>query len=298
MPVAWSGGAILHQPGWRSRTTQSGGYRNRRLLVVSLKTFQPAVGSVDGRGRWLDRSATRPATAARTRIRAVAPARSGRRRRRPRSGPGGRGPRWSWAGLRGGVAGEALAGVGGAEAVAQAGQAAVGPGLDRARGDAEQAGDVGLGQVEVVAQDDGGPLARREVLEGLPQDQVVAGEVGLVAVIGGAGDQGAGLDHGPAEQGPVTVEQDLAGVGGRAVVAPDPGPDGVGAGHRVLGQLLGLVPVAGEQEPDPPQGPELGGEELQEVRVVSSHVSYTRPVPSGLRWIRRGAGRPARPTTG
>ena len=98
--------------------------------------------------------------------------------------------------------------------------------------------------------------------QGLPQDQVVAAEVGLLAVVGAAGDQVAGLDHGPAEQGAVAVEQHLAGVGGRAVVAPDPGPDGVGAGHRLLGQLLGLVPVATEQEPDPPQRPELGGKEL------------------------------------
>ena len=68
----------------------------------------------------------------------------------------------------------------------------MGPGLDRARRDAEQAGDLGLGQVEVVAQDDDGPLAGRQSLEGLPQDQVVAAEVGLVAVLGAAGDQVTG----------------------------------------------------------------------------------------------------------
>jgi hypothetical protein len=132
------------------------------------------------------------------------------------------------------------------------------------------------------------------VLEGLPQDQVVAAEVGLVAVVGTAGDQVAGLDHGPAEQGAVAVEQDLAGVGGRAVIAADPRPHGIGPGHRLLGQFLGLNPVAGEQEPDPPQGPELAGEELQEVGVVACHVNYTRSPPPGLRSIRGGAGGPAR----
>jgi hypothetical protein len=84
-----------------------------------------------------------------------------------------------------------------------------------------------------------------------------------------------GLHYRPAQQRPVPVHQHLAGVGGRPVVAAHPRPGRPGAGHRLLGQLLGPVPVAGEQKPDPPQRPELTGEELQEVRVVVCH----RPPP-------------------
>ena len=85
----------------------------------------------------------------------------------------------------------------------------MGPGLDGARRDAQEAGDLGLGQVEVEAEHDGGPLAGRQPLERLPQDQVVAAEVGLVAVLRAAGEQVADLDHGPAEQRAVPVEQHL-----------------------------------------------------------------------------------------
>jgi hypothetical protein len=133
------------------------------------------------------------------------------------------------------------------------------------------------------AEHDRRPLTGREALQRLPQDQVVAADLGLVVVLGAAAEAVAGLDHGPPQHRAVAVDQDLAGEGGRAVVAADPWPGRPSAGHGVLSQLLGLVPVAGEQEPDPPQGPELAGEELQEVRVVACHASNTRQRPGRLR---------------
>src|SRR4029453_15078430 len=43
-------------------------------------------------------------------------------------------------------------------------------------------------------------------------------------------------------------------------------------GTRARGQIPRPVAVAGEQNPAPPQGPELGREELQEVGVVAAHA--------------------------
>ena len=45
----------------------------------------------------------------------------------------------------------------------------MGQGLDRAKGQAEEAGDLGLGEVLVEAEDQDGPLAGWEALDGLPR---------------------------------------------------------------------------------------------------------------------------------
>jgi hypothetical protein len=48
-----------------------------------------------------------------------------------------------------------------------------------------------------------------------------------------------------------------------------PRPHPVDADQRVLGQLLGLHPIAGQQEAQAPQPPVLSGEELAELQVLS-----------------------------
>jgi hypothetical protein len=56
----------------------------------------------------------------------------------------------------------------------------------------------------------------------------------------------------------------------RVLEPAHPGPHPVDADQRVLGQLLGLDPVAGQQEPQAPQPPVLTSEEL--AKQALSHV--------------------------
>src|SRR4029450_1869603 len=82
--------------------------------------------------------------------------------------------------------------------------------------------------------------------------------------------QEPGLDAGAAQQRAAAVDQDLAGVGGRGVGAVDhPAPPG--PGQRLLGELLGLGLVAGQQQAQPAQPDVLAGEELAELDLVDGH---------------------------
>jgi hypothetical protein len=149
----------------------------------------------------------------------------------------------------------------------------MGPGLDRPLRHTQQARDLRLGQVQVEAQHDGAALAGGKPLQLRPEQLAVATEVRLVAVLilPPAGEEVPGLHSRPAHQRAVAVEQDLAGVRRCTVVSPQPPPGGVGARHGVLGQLVGLMPVAGQQETDPSQRPILVGEEVQELPFVCGH---------------------------
>src|SRR5829696_3048583 len=150
---------------------------------------------------------------------------TGRRRRpRPARGPRPRGPGAHGARspgsspLLGGAARRVE--VEGAEALAQPGQGAVAGRLDRAHGQPEEAGDLGLGEVLLVAEDEYGPLAGRQGLDGLPQDHGPLA-VGRRNHLGRAGPaQGTDLDRGPAQQRPLPVDQHPAGVAGRVGRAP------------------------------------------------------------------------------
>ena len=62
----------------------------------------------------------------------------------------------------------------------------------------------------------------------------------------------------------VRVHQHPPHVGRRVLRRRDPAPVPVGVGQRRLGQVLGEVPVRGQHERQPQQGPSLRGDELLE----------------------------------
>jgi hypothetical protein len=66
----------------------------------------------------------------------------------------------------------------------------------------------------------------------------------------------------------------------------DPRPGPVGPDQGVLGQLLGLPPVAGEQVAEAAQPTVLGGEELAELQIGPGHLTLhgLRPLPQRATW--------------
>jgi hypothetical protein len=64
----------------------------------------------------------------------------------------------------------------------------------------------------------------------------------------------AQLGHGPAQEGAIPVHQGPARVGGGLLRATDPAPGPECPDHRFLRELLGLAPVAAQEEREAPQG--------------------------------------------
>jgi hypothetical protein len=130
----------------------------------------------------------------------------------------------------------------------------------------------------VVAEHQHGPLAGREPSDRLPDDD----ELLARAQVGRLGPVPAGvpgLKAQPPQQRPVPVHQHLAGVGLRMLLAAHQRPPPVDADQRLLGQLVALAPVAGQQEAEAAQPPVLAGEELGELPVLWTHAS---PAPRCL----------------
>jgi hypothetical protein len=81
-----------------------------------------------------------------------------------------------------------------------------------------------------------------------------------------------GLQQGAPEQRPVAVDQHLADVGLGPVQGAHPRPRPPGPHQRLLGQVLGLGAVAGQQVAQPVQPPVLAGEELPELQLRAAHA--------------------------
>lgn len=79
------------------------------------------------------------------------------------------------------------------------------------------------------------------------------------------------LHQRPSHQGPVPVDQHLAGVLRRVRWPAHMGPAAPDAHERVLGELLGLDTIARKQEAEPAQPPVLAGEELSKLEIVDGH---------------------------
>jgi hypothetical protein len=141
------------------------------------------------------------------------------------------------------------------------------PGLHRPRRHAEQARHLGLGEIEVEAEHQGGAVPDWELLQGLPQELVVAAEIRLIARL--AVNRGmSGLDQRAAQQRPVAVDEDPACVRCGHAAPPQPPPGREGPRGGLLGELVSLVPVTGQQEPETPQRPILIGEEVDELTIL------------------------------
>jgi hypothetical protein len=154
----------------------------------------------------------------------------------------------------------------------QLGQPPAGQRLHRPQRQAQQAGDRGLAEVLVVAQDQHRPLPGRQPLHRRPQHHPVLAVVGQVALLHPRPAGVPCLQQRPPQQRPVAVDQHLAGVVPGPVITADPGPHPIGPQQGLLGQVLGLGAVAGQQEAQPAQPPVLAGEELPELQIRVVHA--------------------------
>ena len=116
-----------------------------------------------------------------------------------------------------------------------------------------------------MAQDHHAPLGQGELGQG-PDDLVASVDGVGVARHRPQGRQVHGGEHLPAGAAPAVdpqVHQYLAGIGpGIGAAGAFPGP--VGAFERGLHQVLGVVPVAGQQQRDPEKvRPDVGHERLE-----------------------------------
>ena len=175
------------------------------------------------------------------------------------------------------------------ERLAQLGPAPVNPAADGAELDAERVGDLLVGQALDVAQDDRGPVLRRQ---GLERGLDVAVEVPVVEYLGrrrlGAADAGRRLLAQALEPDPLPaaghVQEQVCGdavqpalEGARRVR----GQRAEDAHEDLLGEILGVVGVTGEPV----------GQPVDPGRVVTDHVlpGRRRPVGAGLGLIEHGA---------
>jgi ABC-type branched-subunit amino acid transport system ATPase component len=142
--------------------------------------------------------------------------------------------------------------------------ARVHPRLHRPNRDAQQASHLHLRQVKVEPQHQGMALPCRKLPQRPPEQLVFAAKIRLIGLLAALSEQVARLHHRTTKQRPVPVDQDLAGIGRRPVRPPQPPPGRIGPRERLLRQLVGLLPVAGEQQGDPPQRPILVCEEVDE----------------------------------
>ncbi len=134
-------------------------------------------------------------------------------------------------------------------ALAQGGERAAGLGLHGADGDAEHVGGLGLAELLVVAQHHDRPGLAGQRLDERPQRGAAALVVRVVGRRASGSCVGGELAPlpGPPPQRVVLVDQDPADVGVDRVAVADPVPGQVELGERGLQEVLGLVPVPGEQ---------------------------------------------------
>jgi hypothetical protein len=166
---------------------------------------------------------------------------------------------------------------------------------DGAGGAAEDVGDLLLGQVLEVAQDDDGPLPGRQRGDGGAQLQPYGRVLSQVAAVGAVGEPLGGVLGPPAPPAPgraeLAVEHPAHVVLGHAVDgAPPRGGLGQGALHQVFGRVL----VTAEHVRAAQQRVRALGDELCELAPLAivhpQHLLRIQDAGRGGRLARKGSG--------